>query len=316
MSLLRFKSLNGRLTQAILALLGASILIWVIMPLAPGNPARRILQAQGIVEPTDLEIEEMHELLHLDKPLWNRYLIWLSNVMRGDFGLSWQTGEPVRQEFFKRLPATLKLACTSFLLAALLAIPSGLLAAKWHKRWPDTILRILSLFGAAVPSFVIALLFIHFMIIALGWGEVILDGNMNQVWIPALVLAIDIVATWSRLLRASLLETKGQPFILSAATRGASENRILLRHAFPNASIPLLHAMGMTLGSLLGGTVIIETIFTWPGLGRYVIEAITARDLPIIQAYAFFSTICFVAMSFLVDVVSWLIDPRIGHRWK
>ncbi len=316
MTIFSFNSLNGRLTQAILALLGASILIWAIMPLAPGNPARRILQAQGIVEPTNAEIEEMHKVLNLDKPLWNRFLIWLSNVVQGDLGLSWQTGEPIHQEFFKRLPATLKLAGTSFLLAMLLAIPSGLLAAKWHKRWPDTILRILSLFGAAVPSFVIALLFIHFMIIALRWGQVVLDGNMNQVWIPALVLAIDIVATWSRLLRASLLEAKGQPFILSAETRGASENRILLWHAFPNASIPLLHAMGITLGSLLGGTVIVETIFTWPGLGRYVIEAITARDLPIIQAYALFSTICYVSMSFLVDVASWLIDPRIGHRWE
>ena len=311
-----WSGLGGRAVQTLLSLIGASLLIWAIMPLAPGDPARRVLQSRGVVEPTEIEIEDMRRELNLDQPYVVRYVTWAGGVLKGDFGLSWQTGQPVRLEFLKRLPATVMLAVTAFILAMIVAIPAGLLAARWKDRWPDHVLRILALVGSASPSFIIALLFIHFLVIGLGWGRVVLDGHFDQVWMPAGVLAVDIVSIWSRLLRASLLETINQPFALSAKARGASANRVLLVHAFPNASIPLFHAMGISIGSLLGGAIIVETIFTWPGLGRYVIEAITARDLPVVQAYALFSTVCYVSISLLVDIVSAALDPRIVRRFN
>jgi ABC-type dipeptide/oligopeptide/nickel transport system permease component len=296
-------------------MIGASLLIWAIMPLAPGDPARRILQAQGVVEPTGAEIERMRAELHLNKPFVQRYGLWVTGLARGDFGLSWQTGKPVAEEFLERLPATVTLALTAFGLAALVAIPAGILAVKWHHRWPDGLLRLIALCGAASPSFLIALLCIHFVIIGMGWGRVVLDGGGQQVFIPAAVLAVDMSATWSRLLRASLLEIMGRRFISTAAARGASPHRMLLVHATPNAVTPLLHAMGLSFGALLGGAIIVETIFTWPGLGRYVVEAITARDLPVVQAYAVFSTVCFVSASLFTDFISSLMDPRIARQW-
>lgn len=310
------KAISLRLAQALVSLIGASLLIWAIMPLVPGDPARRILQAQGVVEPTTAEIERMREEQSLDRPFLHRYAIWVAGLVRGDLGLTWQTGEPVTKEFLKRLPATLMLAVTAFGLAATIALPAGSLAAKWHNRWPDSALRFMALLGAASPSFLVALLFIHFVVIQLGWGKVILDGHWHQVFIPASVLAIDISATWSRLLRASLLETMGMPFITCAAARGASSNRMLFIQAMPNAATPLLHAMGISFGSLLGGAIIVETIFTWPGLGRYVVEAITARDLPVVQAYALFSTLCYVSISLLTDFMASVLDPRILRQWN
>lgn len=306
------ENVASRSMQALLSILGASLLIWAIMPLAPGDPARRILQAQGVIEPTTAEIEQMRQDLHLDKTFIQRYATWISGVVQGDFGISWQTGEPIANEFLKRLPSTLILAITAFILACMSSVPAGLIAAKWHNRWPDGFLRLLALFGAASPSFLVSLLFIHFVIIKLGWGKIILDGGWHQVFIPAAVLAIDISATWSRLFRASLLETLGRPFITAAAARGADAQRRLMVHAMPNSLTPLIHAMGISFGSLLGGAIIVETIFTWPGLGRYIVEAITARDLPVVQAYALFSTICYVLISFTADIASSALDPGVS----
>ena len=309
------KSFAKRLLSALMSLVGAGLLIWAIMPLAPGDPALRILQQRGIPEPTEVEISEIRLELGLDKPLITRFALWAGDAIRGDLGFSWQTGEPVGHEIARRMPATLILALTAFMIAAFAAIPAGLLAARWHGTWLDGLLRLAALFGAASPSFIVALIFIHLIIIGLGQGQVVLDGTWRQAWLPASVLAIDMISVWSRLLRAGLLGSLGQPYITCARARGASRNRIILFHAFPNASIPLLNAMGISFGSLLGGTVIVETIFTWPGLGRYVIEAISARDLPVVQAYALLSTICYVGVSLLVDVGSSLLDPRIMKRW-
>ena len=315
MGVFKRHTLQNRFCQSVLSIIGAAVLIWSILPLAPGDPSRRILQARGIIEPTDFEINEMRRELKMDQPVIIRFLSWSANIAKGNFGISWQTGKPITSEFLKRLPQTLKLAITAFFLAALFAIPAGLFSAYYHNRWPDHLFRIFALIGAASPSFIISLFLIHFVIIGMGWGQVVLSGHWNQVWLPAFVLAIDITAIWSRLLRASLLEIKGRPFITSAMARGASEKRVLWFHAFLNALVPLLNMMGLTLGSLLGGTIIVETIFSWPGLGRYIIEAITARDLPVIQAYALFSTLCYVSVSLLVDIISSLLDPRIAQRW-
>ncbi len=300
----------ARLGQGLAAALGASVLVWALLPLAPGDPARRVLQARGIGDPQPVEIEAARVELGLDQPLPVQYARWLGRAVRGDLSESYESGQPVLEELRTRLPATALLAVTAIAIAGLGALPAALLAAAYRGRWPDALLRGLSLVGAALPAFLVGLFALQVVVLGRGWGRALSDGSPGQVWLPALVLALARIADWSRLLRASLLESLESGFILVSVARGARRLRVLVRHALPNALLPFLTAVGVGVGALLGGTPIVEAVFTWPGIGSYVVSAINARDLPVIQGFAALAAMAYVATSVAVDVLGGLLDPR------
>lgn len=308
------RTLFSRLLQTVFTLLGASVLIWAMLPLAPGDLALRTLQALGIENPREAEVQAMRRELQLDRPLAEQYAAWLAGAVRGDLSVSWQSGRAVVSEIGKRLPATMLLAIVTLLLAVTLALLLALLGASFPQRWPDAAVRLITQLGAALPAFLLGLLLLQFVVMRFGVGRVVASGTMSDVWLPALCLAFGRAADWAQLLRAGLLEALGARYTLVAAARGATRLRLLLRYALPNALLPFLTVVGTGIGELLGGVAIIEAVFTWPGLGSYAVTAITARDLPVLQGFVVFSTLTYVLSSLLADSLSALIDPRLRER--
>jgi len=308
------RAVAGRALQALLTILGASVLVWALVPLAPGDPARRVLQARGIEEPRPAQIAAVRSELGLDRPLPRQYLAWLGRAVRGDLATSYRTGNPVAHEIGQRLPATALLAGVALLLALAATLPAALIAAAWHGRWPDILVRLGTQVGATAPSFLLGLVALHLVVVELGWGRVVSGGRPEHVWLPAATLALGRAADWTQLLRANLLEALGARYALVATARGATPLRILLRYALPNAALPFLTAVGVGIGALLGGAPIVEAVFTWPGLGSYVVQAIVARDMAVLQGIVALAAVAFVATSTAVDLAAPLIDPRLRSR--
>lgn len=306
-----FVQLAKRSAQMLLTLLGASVLIWGLLPLAPGDPALRTLQALGIENPREAEVQAMRQALQLDRSLPRQYIHWLRGALSGDLAVSWQSGKPVAQELTKRLPATALLALVTLLLAMLLAVGLALCSAAFPDRWLDRAVQLLTQIGASLPAFLLGLMLLQFVVIEAGIGRVVANGTLGDVWLPAFCLALGRAADWAQLLRANWQDAMQARFTLVATARGAARPRLLLRYALPNALLPLLAVVGTGIGYLLGGVAIIETVFTWPGLGSYLVSAITARDLPVIQGFVLFSTLTFVLATFVADLVSVWLDPRL-----
>lgn len=303
-----------RAVQAALTALGASLIIWAILPLAPGDPADRVLRSRGVDHPLPAEVEAARAEFGLDRPLPVQYVDWLSRAVRADLSRSFVSGKPVRVEIELRLPATALLGMTALVLSLLFAMPSALIAAAFSNRWPDWLVRAATLVFAATPPFLVGLIFLQVLVVDHGIGHALSDGSPDQVWMPATCLALASAPMWSRLLRAGLMEALGSSYALVASARGARPSRVVLVHALPNAVVPFLHAVAIGVAGLLGGAPIVETVFTWPGVGSYVVSSINARDLPVIQAFAVIATLIYVGCSLLADTMAAIIDPRIRHE--
>lgn len=245
-----------RSAQMLLTLLGASVLIWTLLPLAPGDPALRTVQALGIENPREAEVAAMRRELQLDRSLPQQYVHWLRNALTGDLSVSWQSGKPVTQELRKRFPATALLAFVTLLLAIAMALSLALCGAAFPARWPDRIVQLLTQIGASLPAFLLGLLLLQFVVVGAGIGRVVSSGTLQDVWLPALCLAVGRAADWAQLLRANLLDALQSRFTLVPSARGASQLRLLLRYALPNALLPLLAVIGTGIGYLLGGVAI------------------------------------------------------------
>lgn len=310
------RALALRLMQAGLAAFGASLLVWLMLPLAPGDPVDMILSARRIEEPTAEQIAALRDRFGLDLPLWQRYLLWLSGVVQGDFGLSWRTGEPVWDGLVHRLPATLSLVGLSLVVSVGWSLALALVAARWVGRWPDRLVLGYTRLFAAIPSFVLALLVLQFAVVGLGVGRVLSGGTGATLILAAAVLGIDRAAGWTQLLRAGLIEQLARGPADVARARGAGPARVLTVYALPPAMLPWLTALGISLGGLIGGAPILEAIFTWPGLGAHVLTALSVRDVPVIQAFVLIAVLAYVVASLLVDALALLMDPRLrtgGH---
>ncbi|GAA1017394.1 peptide ABC transporter permease [Acrocarpospora pleiomorpha] len=304
-------SLARRTGQALITALLASVVVWGLLPLAPGDPAVRYLQARHVSAPTEEQLARARADLGLDRPLPEQYVRWLGGVVRGDLGQSTRLNLPVTRVIAERAPATLRLTLATVLLALVVSLPLALAGAAAPGRWPDAAGRYIALLGAALPSFVAGLLLIEFVIVRLGAGSVVSDGSWSQVWLPAAALALYPIARWSRLLRGGLLEGLRSEHVTVAAARGTSRARALVVHALPNASVPFVTVLAMTVGFLLGGAAVVENVFSWPGLGREIVLAVTARDLPVVQGFALVMSLAWVTISLLADVATALIDPRL-----
>ena len=292
-------------------LLGASVVVFLLLRFSPGDPAEVILAQSGDYAVDRETVAELRREWGLDLSVPVQYARWLGLVARGDFGRSFATSRPVVEVIGERLPATLHLTIGALLLALAVALPLGILSAVRAGGPLDGLCRLVALAGVSMPGFWLGLLLVWTFSIRLGWLPAIGSGTTRHLVLPTVALAAGVAATQTRLIRASLLDVLAQPYVDVARAKGLTERLLIVRHALRNALIPAVTALALSLGGLLGGAAVIETVFAYPGLGKLAVDAIGSRDYPVIQAYALLMTLVFAASSLLVDVLYGLLDPRI-----
>lgn len=310
-----------RLLMAIPTLLAVSIFSFTIMQAAPGDPVRMYV-ATDMSKGSTEDIERIRRNLGLDRPIHVQYLSWLRNTLRGDLGYSLVTKRPVTEAILERLPASLSLMGISFALSVTLGVGVGLLAAVKQYSWLDYIVTTLAFVGNSLPSFWIAMMLIWFFSVRLGWLP---TGQMSS-YEPSTSRLVDYarhfalpVATtsfaglvgWVRYQRASMVEALREDYIRTARAKGVREKLVVLRHAWRNALIPVVTRMGFSVSQLVGGSYIIETIFSWPGMGRFGFTALLNRDYPVMMGVTLLSSLFIIAGNLLADVAYILVDPRI-----
>ncbi|MFC7373214.1 nickel ABC transporter permease [Fictibacillus iocasae] len=304
------KYFANRLFELLLFLLLLSFVSFLFMKLAPGDPVRYMLNIDDVAV-SDERIEELREELGFNKPLIEQYGLWLMRFFQLDLGTSYMTQQPVLEELAGKLPATLLLTFCSVIVMIVSAVPVGSFAAVYQNKMIDRFSRLFALLGASVPSFWLGLLLIQLFSVKLGLLPSMGADTIIHLILPSVTLGVAMAAVYVRLLRSSLLESLGQDFILSARARGIKEWRIFVRHAFRHSLTPVITIFGVSLGSLLGGTVIIEVLFSYPGIGKLVIDAIVRRDYPVIQGYILFMGLFVAIINMLVDLSYRYVDPEI-----
>ncbi|TSH99053.1 nickel ABC transporter permease subunit NikB [Verticiella sediminum] len=292
-----------------LMLLGASLAIFFMLRLGAGDPALDYLRLSQ-VPPTDAALAEARQTLGLDRPAAVQYLDWLAAALRGDLGVSYATRRPVMDDLLHYLPATLQLAGAAFALTLLASVPLGLWAARHRERWQDHVVRAVCFLGVSMPNFWLGFLLVLGLSVTLGWLPPMGRGGWAHLVMPAIAVSFMSMAINARLLRASLLEAGGQPHVRYARLRGLSAGRVEHAHILRNALIPVVTASGMHLAELIGGTLVVESVFGWPGVGRYAVSAIFNRDYPVIQGFALMMVVIFAACNLVVDVAYAMLDPR------
>lgn len=306
-----------RLLMLVPVLLGISLSVFLIMQLVPGDVVSGIL---GIEQTPELRVM-WEKKLGLDQPVHIQYLHWMGNVLRGDFGESFRTGAPVFPEIISRFQITAELAVLASCTALLIALPLGIVSALKRNQPIDKGVRVAALMGVSVPSFASATLLILFLSKAFGYFTPVKyvsflqspGTNLEIMVLPALILGASMAGSLMRMTRSSILEVMRQDFIKAVRAKGATERITIFRHALKNGSIPIITLVGMQMGSLLGGTVVIEQIFSIPGLGQYVLTGISQRDYPVVQGGVLFIAFVYVIINLLVDILYTYIDPRIQY---
>ncbi len=296
-----------RLLLTVPVLLGVATLVFALIHLVPGDPAQAMLGDGASQE----EIIKLRQSLGLDRPLLSQYKSFLSGVARGDLGRSFRNNAPVTAQIRERFPNTAMLALAAMLFAMLFAIPLGIVAAVYKGRFADHAAMTLALAGISMPNFWLGPLLAIFFSVRLGWLPVSGTGSVAHLILPAVTLGAALSAILARMTRASLLEELRELYVLAARARGLSGSRAVLRHAFRNSLIPIVTIIGLQFGAVLTGTIITETIFAWPGVGRLLIQAINFRDYPLIQGCILFISVTYVAMNLLTDLTYGYLDPRI-----
>jgi ABC-type dipeptide/oligopeptide/nickel transport system permease component len=300
----------SRLLQAIPTLLLISFLTFIMGYLAPGDPIRMILGERSDPQ----AVAQVRRELGLDQPWYVQYGRFVWNAVRGDFGISLYNRRPVGDIIRESFPATATLAVLAILLAITVGIPAGVVAAVWHNRLPDRLSMAGVVLGISVPNFVLATLIILLVSVRLGWLPVAGWGAPEYVVLPVLVLAARPSASIARFTRTSMLEVLQQDYIRTARAKGVPEPFVILKHALPNALLPVVTVIGNAFGYLLTGSFIVETVFAVPGVGYKSIEAILRRDYPVIQATTLLFAFLFIVVNLLVDILYTRLDPRVRLR--
>jgi peptide/nickel transport system permease protein len=296
-----------RLLLTVPVLLGVATLVFALIHLVPGDPAQSMLGESA----SPKEIEALQKALGLDQPLATQYRMFLTGLARGNLGTSFRFGTPVAQEIRKRLPDTAILAVSAMAVAIVFAIPLGIVAAVFRGRWPDHAAMTLALAGISMPSFWLGPLLAILFAVKLGWLPVSGSGTPLHLVLPAVTLGTALSAILARMTRSSVIEELRELYVLAARARGLSHARAVLRHAFRNSLIPVVTIIGLQFGAVLTGTIITETIFGWPGVGRLLIQAINTRDYPLVQGCILFISVTYVAMNLITDLTYGFLDPRI-----
>ncbi|TWH49166.1 nickel ABC transporter permease [Sporomusa sp. KB1] len=305
------KEIVHRLVQMLLALVGVSFLTFCLMYLSPGDPVEMLLEVGDTIV-SEETIAETRAQLGLDQPFHIQYIRWFTGVLQGDMGMSYSAKIPVAERLWQCLPGTLVLAGSALVMMLLISVPCGILSAVYRNRMVDYLIRGISFLGVSMPSFWVGLILLYVLglklrLFPVAGGVVSLDRMV----LPALTLAIAMSAKYTRQVRTAVLEELGQDYIIGARTRGFPMRKILWRHVLPNACLPLVTLLGLSIGWLLGGVAVIEMVFSWPGLGKMAVHAIEMRDYPLVQGFVLWIAILYTGINLLVDISYTYLDPRL-----
>ena len=299
-----------RLTSLVPILLGISIITFILLHLIPGDPAVAYLRLSNI-PPTDVAVAELRLKLGLDNPLHIQYLEWLGKVIQLDLGMSYVSKNTVWDEILLHLIPTIQLTMTALFFIVIISLPIGVLSAIYKGKWIDQFSRIIAYISVSMPTFWFGFLVIFFLSVKLDLFPVLGRGTLAHLILPSLTLAFGYIGTYIRLLRASMLENLNEPFVVYAKARGLRQRQIMSRHVLKKSILPVVTGLGMSFGNMLGGAVIVETIFAWPGMGQLFVSSILNQDYPMIQGCVLFMSVIFVFCNLLVDVTYSFLDPRI-----
>ena len=309
-----------RIFSAIPVLLGVTLIVYFIISLIPGDPATAILGSFATPE----NVKILNSQLGLDKPIWQRYFIWLYNILQGDFGRSFSLNRPVIDEILERFNATIILSGTSFVICSILGILFGILSAAYQYSLIDKLITFIVLVGISIPSFFLGMMLILYFAVSVRWfpvsGMYSLYGGgglwdlINHLVMPSITLSLVALGVIARLVRSSMLEVLRLDYIKTARAKGVSERRVVLSHALRSAIITILPILGLQAGFVLSGSVYIEIVFQWPGIGRMLVDAILTRDIMLVQGGVLFIALCYVLFNILVDILQLWLDPRLLRK--
>jgi peptide/nickel transport system permease protein len=307
------RQVGRRLLELALFILLLSFVSFVIMKLAPGDAVREVLRSDDVAL-DQAALESQREAMGLNRPLWQQYGDWLGSLMRLDLGDSYMTGRPVAEELLGRLPAILLLTTASLLVTISIALPLGILSALDPHRAMDRWSRGLAVLGTSIPSFWLGILLINVFSVHMGWLPSMGIGTAEHLVLPSLTLGLTMAAVYVRLIRSSMLASLEEDFVQGARARGVAAWRVVLRHALRHALSPVLGIFGVSVGSLLGGTVVVEVLFAYPGMGMLVMDAIQSRDYPVIQGYMVLLALMITFCNLAVDGLQLWLRPEMRLR--
>ena len=301
-----------RLSSTAIVVFGVVCLVFMLIHLVPGDPVDVMLGENAQMA----DREALRESLGLNRPIGEQLVTYIGNLLQGDLGQSLHSRTPVSSMILERLPATFQLALVSLIVSCLIAFPLGIIAAlNRGKAWDKAAMGI-SLLGVSIPNFLLGPMLILFFSISLGWLPVSGKSGPASMILPAITLGTALAAVLSRMIRSTLLEVLNDDYIRTARAKGLSYLRVVIVHALPNAMLPIITLLGLQLGVLLGGAVITETVFSWPGIGKLTIDAITKRDYPVVQGCVLLISISYVLVNVFTDIIYGWIDPRIRQGDK
>lgn len=307
-----FRYIMKRILMMIPVLIAVSFVVYFLMDLAPGD----IISSMAPQDATEAEIEIMREELGLNGSLIERYFRYLGDLLKGDMGMSLSLKRPVADVFFERFPATLELALAATVVALAISIPLGIAAATHHRSFLDGFSMVTAMLGLSMPGFWLGLLLILFFSHQLGWLPSGGSGGIVHLILPAIALGAGQAGSLTRITRSSMLDVIRQDYLRTARAKGVSEKMVIRKHALKNALIPIITVFGSTLGNLLGGAVAIETVFSWPGIGRLTVSAINNRDITLATGCIIMFTVLLTVTMLLVDIAYAYVDPRIKAQYS
>ena len=304
------KQLVSRLLQIVVVLIGISFLTFLLTYLSPGDPVRTMLSATGVM-PSEELVQSIREQMGLNDPFFTQYFRWLGNCLHGDFGDSYSFSRPVVELLAARLWPTLKLTVFSMVLMLIISVPLGMCSAVYKDSWIDNLVRGFTFLGISLPNFWAGLLLMLVFCVQVNWLPVICSGgDFKSMILPSVTLAIAMSSKYTRQVRTAVLEELSQDYVTGARARGVAEWKVLWLNVFPNSLLPLITMLGLSAGSLLGGTSVVEVIFSYPGLGNLAVSAITSCDYNLIQGYVLWIALIYMAINLAVDISYNFVDPR------
>ena len=305
------KRILNRLAQMLVTLLGVSFITFCLAYLAPGDPVAMLLESADTIVSEEV-LEKTRAELGLDKPFLVQYGNWLAGVVHGDMGMSYSAKKPVVEKLSEGFVGTLLLAVVTIIFVLIISLPLGIWSAVNQNRWQDYVVRFFAFIGVSMPSFWLGLILLYVFGLKLGWFPIASSTvTAKGIVLPALTLAIYQSTKYVRQVRTVILDELHQDYVIGARARGLSESAILWKHVLPNAVLPLITLLGMSIGWLLGGVAVIEIVFSWPGIGNMAVRAIMMRDYPLIEGFVLWIAVVYMAINFLVDLSYAWLDPKL-----
>lgn len=305
------KYVGKRLLSLVPILLGITFLTFLLLYIAPGDPAQKRLSSNSGVAVTQEQIDNMREEMGLNRPFLVQYGSWLGHALTGDLGTSYKDSMPVSGKLGPAFRRTLILAGVSLLISLLVSIPTGILSAVYRGSFWDHLFRLLSFVGNSLPNFLLSILLMYFLCIKVDLFPVIATGSVQGLFLPALALAIPMASRFVRQIRAEVLEELGRDYVTGLTARGVHSSWVLFRNVLRNASSSILTIVALAVGTLMGGSVVVESIFNWPGIGKLAMDSISARDYPVIQGFVLIMAVVYVLVNLLTDLCHHWLDPRV-----